>query len=641
MHGCARKNCTARTFQALFYAWLGGALGFLGVGTFSPFAVAAETANETAPWQVTVLDANPQFADGISLPLSNGETSDTANSAASRRRALAALGKSAAARVGAVTDGHSILLLRVATSRPGRISWRLPNGENMGRLGDVSAWQGATATVSTTPGETPGQHIAWALYQAPPEFGPTERGEIVDGFLVRQIELTARFTASVNAKNTPDEAETHRLSLILAPPPVVLVHGTYHSPKLGWQMAAEAPLGEKSFEERTRAAGLQAFQCDYEATNGAARGGPSRLADNQRVIWENRGGIRAALQTVREQRHLAATQVDVVGHSQGGLLARAYALGKPLPQPPSIANEPAAQSRPDHADKDWYHRPDNYEAGDIRRLITLCTPHFGSDLPRLLLHYGDAWSEPEMPQAPAGQDPVKPQGNRPEAKALLQLIDMMYGMTTGAFQDQSPGSAALAAIGATKIPAHAIACTAESEHFAQFNSQYRWSFLTMYLLTPPEVLERLFKHEGVNQPLHAQVLVEFLRAQPQLQQGLFAKAWRAFMFGGETTDSALDKEYNQALELICAAVFGNQPRDGAVRLESALGGLPEKHCTVMPGVLHSFAPRYTKVQDRLLELLLGPADNFSTDGFPPAGRKLRNLKPDEKFDVDQFFQTQK
>jgi hypothetical protein len=37
-------------------------------------------------------------------------------------------------------------------------------------------------------------------------------------------------------------------------------------------------------------------------------------------------------------------------------------------------------------------------------------------------------------------------------------------------------------------------------------------------------------------------------------------------------------------------------------------------------VLHSFASRYPAVQNRIIELLEGPASNFAADGFPAARR---------------------
>ncbi len=587
-------------------------------------ATQAQENNAATAWQVQLLDGNPQFVDGVILP---AEPPDQ------QQQLAAFLQQHGVSRRGAVTDGVSILVLRAITAKPGVVGWSLPDEEHSGRLGTLAAWsKSRTVNVVTQP-TTDGKHVATALYQAPREFGD---GEIRQGRLSRSLRLTAALLTPDQPAEAVAKADREYTQLIeLAPPPVVLVHGTYHNPQLGWETPAEQPLGERTFVDRLRKAGLQPFLVDYEATNGAARGGPSHLADNQKVVWENPGGIREALKAVRQDHHLAITQVDLIGHSQGGLLARAYALGRPLPRPASsaVAAEktiPAEKTEPQPV-ADWYRRKDNFYAGDIRRLITLCTPHYGSDLPRVLLRYGGAWSQPN--EAPGG---VRPS----QAQALLQLIDMMYGMTTGAFQDQSPGSEALLALGKTPILAHAVACTADPEHFAQFGSRYRWSFLTMYLLTPPDVLKRLFDHEQIAQPRHAQALVEFLSDRPQLHQGLFVKAARA-MAGYDATQapSPLDAQYDQALALIYAAVFGNQPGDGAVRVQSALGGLPRQQCSVLHGVLHSFAPRYTSVQQRMLELLLGPDSNFAPGGFPPAGKKLTNLQPGEEFKVEQLFRN--
>jgi len=72
--------------------------------------------------------------------------------------------------------------------------------------------------------------------------------------------------------------------------------------------------------------------------------------------------IATVISQVRESGIVAA-QVDVVGHSMGGLITRWYA---------GI-----------DANKRW----DNFKDGDINRLITLDTPHFGTNLSPLLTTY--------------------------------------------------------------------------------------------------------------------------------------------------------------------------------------------------------------------------------------------------------------
>ena len=74
------------------------------------------------------------------------------------------------------------------------------------------------------------------------------------------------------------------------------------------------------------------------------------------------GGISQALRFYRDELDLASTQAIVVGHSMGGLLARVWA---------SKAYNPT------------YRRPENFNQGDIDLLLTLNTPHHGSELVEL------------------------------------------------------------------------------------------------------------------------------------------------------------------------------------------------------------------------------------------------------------------
>jgi PGAP1-like protein len=64
---------------------------------------------------------------------------------------------------------------------------------------------------------------------------------------------------------------------------------------------------------------------------------------------------------------IAASQVDIVAHSMGGLMARGF------------------------VQQDDYKEPDNFKKGSIHRLITLGTPHFGGPLSEILYEHRDDW----------------------------------------------------------------------------------------------------------------------------------------------------------------------------------------------------------------------------------------------------------
>jgi hypothetical protein len=167
------------------------------------------------------------------------------------------------------------------------------------------------------------------------------------------------------------------------------------------------------------------------------------------------------------------------------------------------------------------------------------------------------------------------------------------------------------------VPAHAIACTVETDDFGHFDGIYRWNFLTILMLTPPEMLKALLEHPDIDQPADAVRLLAFAAEHGHLKSGIVAKALRAL--GGQSVPDASDedlrRQFNTGAGLFAAAVFDGQPHDGAVAEPSALGGLSPPHASTVPHALHSFAPRYPAVQERVIELLEGPPSNFA-DGFP-------------------------
>ena len=122
-----------------------------------------------------------------------------------------------------------------------------------------------------------------------------------------------------------------------------------------------------------------------------------------------------------------------MGHSLGGLIPRIYASDN--------------YQKP-HA----YLRHENFRQGDINRLITIATPHHGSDLPRIAGYLaGVKIGEVALHEWAAAHAGVW-------AADLL----MSTSATAGAAIDQIPESAALRKIGATRVPAHAIAAIAEA-----------------------------------------------------------------------------------------------------------------------------------------------------------------------------------
>jgi hypothetical protein len=80
--------------------------------------------------------------------------------------------------------------------------------------------------------------------------------------------------------------------------------------------------------------------------------------------------IRNAIDDILKAYHyfsIAASQVDIIAHSMGGLMARGF------------------------VQQDDYKVPDNFKKGSIHRLITIGTPHFGGPLSKILYEHRDDW----------------------------------------------------------------------------------------------------------------------------------------------------------------------------------------------------------------------------------------------------------
>ncbi|MBI1899801.1 MAG: alpha/beta fold hydrolase [Planctomycetia bacterium] len=557
---------------------------------------------------VQFLDANPQFLRGAELPLE------------SRDDLLPLLPRLAECpeRSGAVTDGLSVLLVKVEVPAAGTVRLSLDAHAPAGKL---SAAAGKDARVDRLPTQAvDNRHVAVALYTPPDEFGEKHTGENVGS---RNVRINVEFRPAAG------DALRHTATLKLVRPPVVLVHGTYHNPKVGWETRPPREIGRTSMVEHLESRGFRVFLCDYGRSNGDRRAGPSHFRDNQMAVWKNKGGIREALEALREEG-VAVTQVDVVGHSMGGTLARVYARGRPMPDPdgkpdpagkpetaPAASGNGSGDAGTADGEANWYLRADNFHRGDIRRLTTICTPHFGCEIVKLVGLYPECCRRvPEL-------------GETEKAKAILELVDMAHGIRTGAFCDQAPCSEALCAIGPTRIPSHAIAGVSAPADFSQFNQLYRWNFLTIYLTAPPELVQALFTHENVAQDENARRLVEFQKEHPQLIQGLALRATLANLGRppSKVQDPKTDEQYTRALSMFCEAVFCGQPHDGTVTEQSAHGGLKRGEArTTIQGVVHSFAPRYPAVQKRVLDLLEGPASAFDPEGFPAAGKPAHEPK---------------
>lgn len=168
---------------------------------------------------------------------------------------------------------------------------------------------------------------AFSFYQAPEGYG--------DSSASRTVQVEFYFTPSIAFGNT----STITTSLTVVRPPLLLIHGLWGSPSSWpslWDRSGQSYVTKRA---------------DYSGTNAA------NYSTNYPKV---QSFAATTLQAALDQGY-AATQVDVAAHSMGGLLTRLYA-GSPQ-----------------------FERPDNFNLGDVHRLVTLDTPHFGASTANLLV----------------------------------------------------------------------------------------------------------------------------------------------------------------------------------------------------------------------------------------------------------------
>jgi hypothetical protein len=254
---------------------------------------------------------------------------------------------------GAIADGATDVLLRVNVPGPGSVTFSV-EGATAPANGLVSTLagnelQGAVTTRTVVVG---GTSYALAVYRSPADFN---RGGD-EALIERTIQLRAAFVPDTGAGfDTLVDFQITR-------PPVVVVHGLW-STTLDWlkfpmvrdpRFAITYAPHAYYCDDELRVAGEQSLlslSCPLDITTDADS---TVLCEHQRANAIGTA-VREALANTRRLGN-AATQVDLVAHGAGGIHARAY------------INAPG------------YQNVTNLNRGDVNRLITLNTPHFGSEV---------------------------------------------------------------------------------------------------------------------------------------------------------------------------------------------------------------------------------------------------------------------
>lgn len=232
---------------------------------------------------------------------------------------------------GVSADGQSRLMMRLQAGRAGRTCFKV--------ISDGPPDTGVTNPVDLIPTEADGGlHWGFSNYTAPKEFDD-------DSLDNREVEIEVAYTpadSSGGYSSTATTTTTHKIRIHR--PPVLLLHGVWSDastwgagfsrprPNFGWRSKAENYPNAESLQE------------------------------NKDIVG---GFIKERVEFARKTLRRATTQTDIIAHSMGGLLSRRWI-----------------------ADSN-YLRDENFKQGDIRKLVTLHTPHSGSPLANLIINIVD------------------------------------------------------------------------------------------------------------------------------------------------------------------------------------------------------------------------------------------------------------
>ena len=251
---------------------------------------------------------------------------------------------------GLAADGVARLLVRVIVPEPTalqlHVAWQEDDANCPGDPPRIESVDGAQH--GTSFGQTPvplgdGRYVAFAVLRAPDDFvrqgsTPNCQSSLDQAAPVRHFLLDAHTTL---ANGTQLYAVQ---SVELKRPPLVLVHGIWAKPST-WSW----PLPETLYT---------ITKTDYSDTWGAS------FETNTRVVASS---IQQAVARFNDDR-IQTARADVIAHSMGAVLTRHYATGTFYP---SSVLQP-------------YARPDNFDQGDVHKLILVNSPQFGSELANLL-----------------------------------------------------------------------------------------------------------------------------------------------------------------------------------------------------------------------------------------------------------------
>jgi pimeloyl-ACP methyl ester carboxylesterase len=490
-----------------------------------PFTAVAVPFSLQPAASLTILDANPMFLSQKLLPTSDLDAPT-----------LSALASASVERAKAAADGVTCVLLRCHVPSPGAVSFS-QSGTAGGKI---------TGVLSSNPDPSAqpavlvnGQYWAFALYTVPAGVPFMQAGSSSP-----TPEIVAFAASFVPASGSPQPVLAQN-SITLVPTPILLVHGLWGNPG-DWSELATQLQGYKSGTSPD----LIVHNVDYSSYNSLS------FAQNAWIIPSE----AASLITQCRNNGCAATRVDVVAHSMGGILTR------------------IASNLPD------YLAPNNFNKGYLRRLVTVDTPHYGSPSATFLLYYLGSFS------------------NSKDLNWRLSLM-RLFGKEPfkGAIDDLNPytfaGSFKQGAnpdLGSLAVPTLTVRSVVTSD-----GDDVDWFW--------ENVMGTWWKRDLLDKNL--------LGRNPCLVDlsAIFQSEYSTYNAGLELADGA-------SFINVWQTIFSGQPNDGSVAEESQIGG--SSRVDYITGVSHVRAPHSQQVRNDIISALNDPTEAAFDMGGLPAVRQV-------------------
>ena len=235
---------------------------------------------------------------------------------------------------------------------------------------------------------------------------------------------------NVSDPYNPDARTLYELPIKLYRPPVVLVHGIWTNSCNTWI--------ETNFANKLTDEGFMYAFADYGDHNSETFD-PCDVEIKDDKPFGNYGidSIRNTIKCILNVYHnfsIAASQVDIVAHSMGGLMARGF------------------------VQQSDYLKQDNFMKGSIHRLITIGTPHLGGPLSKFLYDHRDDWycfdENGEILPAEKCYAPMQIQ-----LESSYESRKTRIPINQGGIKSLIPGSVAYSHLRQTKVKSYAIAGT--------------------------------------------------------------------------------------------------------------------------------------------------------------------------------------